>query len=57
MIQISSCGLFYFCSYMPWKIGFVDSPETSLKQVFQVKSHKLFIRDPNSIRKNVLVSV
>jgi len=28
----------YFGSYTPWKIGFVASPETSLKQVFQVKT-------------------
>ena len=25
-------------SYTPWKIGFVASPETSLKQVFWVKT-------------------
>jgi hypothetical protein len=37
VIQISSCGLLYFWSYTPWKIGFVASPETSLKQVFWVK--------------------
>jgi hypothetical protein len=28
----------YFWSYTPWKIGFVASPETSLKQVFWVKT-------------------
>jgi hypothetical protein len=32
VIKISSCGSFYFWSYTPWKIGFVASPETSLKQ-------------------------
>jgi hypothetical protein len=53
----SSCGSFYFGSYIPWKIGFVASPETSQKQVFQVKSHKLFITDPNLVRPNVLVRV
>jgi hypothetical protein len=37
VIQISSCGSLYFWSYTSWKIGFVASPETSLKQVFRVK--------------------
>jgi hypothetical protein len=37
VVQISACGSLYFWSYTPWKIGFVASPETSLKQVFQVK--------------------
>jgi hypothetical protein len=37
VIKISSCGSLYFWSYTPWKIGFVASPETSLKQVFRVK--------------------
>jgi hypothetical protein len=32
VIKISSCGSLYFGSYTPWKIGFVASPETSLKQ-------------------------
>jgi hypothetical protein len=30
-VKISVCGLLYFGSYTPWKIGFVASPETSLK--------------------------
>jgi hypothetical protein len=38
VIKISSCGLLYFWSYTLWKIGFVASPETSLKRVFQVKT-------------------
>jgi hypothetical protein len=38
VIKISSCGSLYFWSYTPWKIGFVASPETSLKQVFRVKT-------------------
>jgi hypothetical protein len=38
VIKISTCGLLYFWSYTPWKIGFVASPETSLKDVFQVKT-------------------
>jgi hypothetical protein len=29
MVRNSSCGLLYFLSYTPWKIGFVASPETS----------------------------
>ena len=33
-----TCGPLYFWSYTPWKIGFVASAETSLKQVFQVKT-------------------
>jgi hypothetical protein len=37
-IKISTCGSFYFFIYTPWKIGFVASPETSLKQVFLVKT-------------------
>jgi hypothetical protein len=32
-----SCGSLYFGSYTLWKIGFVASPKTSQKQVFQVK--------------------
>jgi hypothetical protein len=38
MIKISACGSYHFWSYTPWKIGFVASPETSLKQVFRVKT-------------------
>jgi hypothetical protein len=38
VIKISSCGSLYFGSYTLWKIGFVASPETSLKQVFRVKT-------------------
>jgi hypothetical protein len=38
VVQISSCGSLYFWSYTPWKIGFLDSPETSIKQVFRVKT-------------------
>jgi hypothetical protein len=37
VVQISSCGSLYFWSYTLWKIGFVASPETSLKHVFRVK--------------------
>jgi hypothetical protein len=37
VIKISSCGSLYFGSYTLWKIGFVASPETSLKHVFRVK--------------------
>jgi hypothetical protein len=37
-IKNSSCGSLNFWSYTPWKIGFLASPETSLKQVFQVKT-------------------
>jgi hypothetical protein len=37
MVNNSACGSLYFWSYTPWKIGFVASPETSQKQVFQVK--------------------
>jgi hypothetical protein len=37
VIKIPSCGSLYFWSYTPWKIGFVASPEISLKQVFRVK--------------------
>jgi hypothetical protein len=38
VIKNSCCGSFYFWSYTTWKIGFVASPETSLKQVFRVKT-------------------
>jgi hypothetical protein len=38
VIQISSCGSLYFWIYTLWKIGFVDSPETSIKQIFQEKT-------------------
>jgi hypothetical protein len=37
VVKISACGSFYFWSYTPWKIGFVASPQTSQKHVFQVK--------------------
>jgi hypothetical protein len=37
LVKNSSCGSLYFWSYTLWKIGFVASPETSQKQVFQVK--------------------
>ena len=37
MLKNSSFGSLHFGSYSPWKIGFVASPETSQKQVFQVK--------------------
>jgi hypothetical protein len=38
VIKLSSCGSLYFWSYTPWKIGFLASLETSLKQVFQVQT-------------------
>jgi hypothetical protein len=38
LVKNSSCGSLYFWRYTPWKIGFVASPETSLKQVFRVKT-------------------
>jgi hypothetical protein len=38
MVKNSYSGSFYFGSYMPWKIGFVASPETSQNQAFQVKT-------------------
>jgi hypothetical protein len=38
VVKNSSCGSLYFWRYTPWKIGFVASPETSLKQVFRVKT-------------------
>ena len=31
MVNNLACGLLYLWSYTPWKIGFVASPETSLK--------------------------
>jgi hypothetical protein len=31
VVKNSSFGSLYFGSYMPWKIGFVTSPETSQK--------------------------
>ena len=37
MVRNSSCDSLYFWRYAPWKIGFVASYETSLKQVFRVK--------------------
>ena len=37
MEKNSAYGSLYFGSYTAWKIGFVASPETSLKQVFRVK--------------------
>jgi hypothetical protein len=38
VVQISSCDSLYFWSYAMCKIGFVASLETSLKQVFRVKT-------------------
>jgi hypothetical protein len=38
VVKNSACGSLYFWSYTPWKIGFVASPETSLKHVFRVKT-------------------
>jgi hypothetical protein len=38
VVKNSACGALYFWSYTPWKIGFVASPETSQKHVFQVKT-------------------
>jgi hypothetical protein len=38
VVQISACGSLYFWSYTPLKIGFVASPESSLKHVFRVKT-------------------
>jgi hypothetical protein len=38
VVKNSSCGSFYFWRYTLWKIGFVASPETSIKQVFRVKT-------------------
>jgi hypothetical protein len=38
VIQISAFGSLYFWIYTLWKIGFVASPETSLKQVFRVNT-------------------
>jgi hypothetical protein len=37
MVEISAFGLLYFGRYTLWKIGFLASPGTSLKQVFRVK--------------------
>ena len=38
VVKNSAFGSLYFCSYTPWKIEFVASPETSLKQMFWVKN-------------------
>jgi hypothetical protein len=38
LVNNSACGSLYFSRYTPWKIGFVACPETSQKQVFQVKT-------------------
>jgi hypothetical protein len=38
VVKKSTCGSLYFWRYTPWKIGFVANPETSLKQVFRVKT-------------------
>jgi hypothetical protein len=38
VVKNSACGSLYFGIYTSWKIGFVASPETSQKQVFQVKT-------------------
>jgi hypothetical protein len=38
VVKNSACGSLYFWRYTSWKIGFVASPETSLKQVFRVKT-------------------
>ena len=37
VVKKSSCGSLYFGSYTPWKLGFVASLETSIKQMFRVK--------------------
>jgi hypothetical protein len=68
VVKNLACGSLYFWSYTPWKIGFVASPETSVKHVFREikkkkkkkkkkKRHNLFITDPNSVKQNVLVRV
>jgi hypothetical protein len=55
VVKNSACGALYFWSYTPWKIGFVASAETSLKQVFGKKRHNFFIIDPNLVRPIFLV--
>jgi hypothetical protein len=37
MVEISTSGSFHFRRYTLRKIGFLASPKTSLKHVFQVK--------------------
>ena len=37
LVNNQDFGSLYFGRYTPWKIGFVASLETSLKQVFRVK--------------------
>jgi hypothetical protein len=56
MVKILASGSLYFWRYTLWNIGFLTSPETSLKQVFQVKNHNFFIEDPNYMRP-ILVEI
>jgi hypothetical protein len=57
MVKNLTCGSLFFWIYTPWKIGFLASPKTSLKQVFWVKRHNLFITDQNLVIQTVLVRV
>jgi hypothetical protein len=41
VVNNSTCGSLYLWRYTPWKIGFVASPETSLKKVFRVTTSEL----------------
>jgi hypothetical protein len=38
VVRNLACESLYFWRYTPWKIGFVASLKTSLKQVFRVKT-------------------
>jgi hypothetical protein len=44
VVQISASGSLYFQRYTLWKIWFLTSPITSLKQVFRVKQSYLIHR-------------
>jgi hypothetical protein len=50
VVQISASGSLYFHRYTLWKIGFLTSPITILKHVFQVKMSYILQEDPNSVR-------
>jgi hypothetical protein len=50
VVKISASGSLYFQRYTLWKIRFLTSPITSLKQVFWVKLSYILHEDPNLVR-------
>jgi hypothetical protein len=50
MVKRSTSGSLYFWRYTLWNIRFLTCPQTSLKQVIEVKNHNFFIEDPNFVQ-------